>query len=84
MAAGAVQTEGMAAMGMGVMEVTVLAWISQAYLWVTSLSGTLKQGCQMAKFDPFLSLDCTKVEGRGVQSTDYLLARPDKLINLLL
>ena len=21
------------------------------------------QGCQMAKFDPFLSLDCTRVEG---------------------
>ena len=22
-------------------------------------------GCQMAKFDPFLSLDCARVEGRG-------------------
>ena len=25
----------------------------------------LKQGCQMAKFDPFLSLDCVRVEGVG-------------------
>ena len=23
------------------------------------------QGCQMAKFDPFLSLDCARVEGKG-------------------
>ena len=23
------------------------------------------QGCQMAKFDPFLSLDCARVEGVG-------------------
>ena len=27
-----------------------------------------KQGCQMAKFDPFLSLDCARVEGVGAQS----------------
>ena len=26
------------------------------------------QGCQMAKFDPFLSLDCARVEGVGAQS----------------
>ena len=26
------------------------------------------QCCQMAKFDPFLSLDCTRVEGVGAQS----------------
>ena len=25
----------------------------------------LNQGCQMAKFDPFLSLDCARVEGVG-------------------
>ena len=25
----------------------------------------LGQGCQMAKFDPFLSLDCARVEGVG-------------------
>ena len=25
------------------------------------------QGCQMAKFDPFLSLDCARVEGVGAQ-----------------
>ena len=24
-----------------------------------------RQGCQMAKFDPFLSLDCARVEGVG-------------------
>ena len=28
------------------------------------------QGCQMAKFDPFLSLDCGRVEGAGAQSKD--------------
>ena len=26
------------------------------------------QCCQMAKFDPFLSLDCARVEGVGAQS----------------
>ena len=29
-----------------------------------------RQGCQMAKFDPFLSLDCARVEGMGAQSKD--------------
>ena len=29
---------------------------------------TFLQGCQMAKFDPFLSLHCTRVEGVGAQS----------------
>ena len=30
----------------------------------------LRQGCQMAKFDPFLSLDCARVEGMGAQSKE--------------
>ena len=39
------------------------------------LSGThdsrhCDQGCQMAKFDPFLSLDCARVEGVGAQSKE--------------
>ena len=29
-----------------------------------------RQGCQMAKFDPFLLLDCTRVEGVGAQSKE--------------
>ena len=29
-----------------------------------------RQGCQMAKFDPFLSLDCARVEGVGAQSNE--------------
>ena len=28
------------------------------------------QGCQMAKFYPFLSLDCPRVEGMGAQSKE--------------
>ena len=28
------------------------------------------QDCQMAKFDPFLSLDCARVEGVGAQSKE--------------
>ena len=28
------------------------------------------QGCQMAKCDPFLSLDCARVEGGGAQSKE--------------
>ena len=28
------------------------------------------QGCQIAKFDPFLSLDCARVEGVGAQSKE--------------
>ena len=30
----------------------------------------LFHGCQMAKFDPFLSLDCARVEGAGAQSKE--------------
>ena len=30
-------------------------------------SRTHAQGCQMAKFDPFLSLDCARAEGVGAQ-----------------
>ena len=30
----------------------------------------LLQCCQMAKFDPFLSLDCARVEGVGAQSKE--------------
>ena len=29
-----------------------------------------RQGYQMAKFDPFLSLDCARVEGVGAQSKE--------------
>ena len=29
-----------------------------------------RQGCQMAKFDPFLSLVCARVEGVGAQSKE--------------
>ena len=29
-----------------------------------------EQGCQMAKFDPFLSLDCARVEGVEAQSKE--------------
>ena len=29
-----------------------------------------EQGCQMAKFDPFLSLGCARVEGEGAQSKE--------------
>ena len=32
--------------------------------------GSLNQGCQMAKFDPFPSLDCARVEGVGLQSKE--------------
>ena len=33
-------------------------------------SQLLAQGCQMAKFDPFLSLDCARLEGVGAQSKE--------------
>ena len=31
---------------------------------------SVHQGCQIAKFDPFLSLDCARVEGVGAQSKE--------------
>ena len=34
------------------------------------MTTSLLQGCQMAKFDPFLSLDCARVEGVGAQSKE--------------
>ena len=37
---------------------------------VQKLVSLLQQGCQMAKFDPFLSLDCARVEGVGAQSKE--------------
>ena len=33
---------------------------------VDAETGGHNQGCQMAKFDPFLSLDCARVEGVGL------------------
>ena len=36
----------------------------------SSISSSLAQGCQMAKFDPFLSSDCARVEGVGAQSKE--------------
>ena len=35
-----------------------------------SVAPALAQGCQMAKFDPFLSSDCARVEGVGTQSKE--------------
>ena len=35
-----------------------------------SHSANSAHGCQMAKFDPFLSLDCARVEGVGAQSKE--------------
>ena len=37
---------------------------------LSRVMATLKQGCQMAKFYPFLSLDCARVEGTGAQSKE--------------
>ena len=37
---------------------------------ISSSFSSWKQGCQMAKFDPFLSLDCARVEGVGAQSKE--------------
>ena len=34
------------------------------------MGGVPEQGCHMAKFDPFLSLDCARVEGTGAQSKE--------------
>ena len=39
-------------------------------LVVHSRTASKHQGCQMAKFDPFLSLDCARVEGVGAQSKE--------------
>ena len=33
-----------------------------------------KQGCQVAKFDPFLSLDCTGLEGGGGRAIQRIVA----------
>ena len=40
------------------------------YLLSLAAEESLVQGCQMAKFDPFLSLDCARVEGMGAQSKE--------------
>ena len=41
-----------------------------------SPKGPTAQGCQMAKFDPFLSLDCARVEGVGDQILQRSVAEP--------
>ena len=48
------------------------SWLLHSFLviFVTKhLFGQL-QCCQMAKFEPFLSLDCARVEGVGAQSKE--------------
>ena len=35
-----------------------------------SVSALTLQGCQIAKFDPFLSMDCAGVAGLGAQSKE--------------
>ena len=35
-----------------------------------AIKGFFSQSCQIAKFDPFLSLDFTRVEGVGAQSKE--------------
>ena len=42
------------------------------FITVLNVQVPCEQGCQMAKFDPFLSLDCARVEGvaRGAQSKE--------------
>ena len=35
-----------------------------------SSTSPFSQGCQMAKFGPFLSLDCARVESVGAQSKE--------------
>ena len=37
-------------------------------------------GCQMAKFDPLLSLDCARVEGVGEQSLAQSKERRDHVL----
>ena len=39
-------------------------------LKINPLPWTPAQGCQIAKFHPFLSLDCARVEGVGAQSKE--------------
>ena len=39
-------------------------------LGVHEEEGVCHHSCQMAKFDPFLSLDCARVEGVGAQSKE--------------
>ena len=34
------------------------------------------QGCQRAKFDPFLSLDCARVEGVGGKGSNFAIWQP--------
>ena len=35
-----------------------------------TVTATGEQSCQMAKFGPFLSLDCARVEGVGAKSKE--------------
>ena len=44
--------------------------LTGSYERETCVACQVSQGCQMAKFDPFLSLDCTRVEGLGAQSKE--------------
>ena len=42
-----------------------LAGVERCDCVLGDLLGAALQGCQMAKFDPFLSMDCARVEGAG-------------------
>ena len=49
---------------------TMIRYDDRGMSVVIGLHNRLRQGCQMAKFDPFLSLDCARVEGVGAQSKE--------------
>ena len=55
---------------------TKLEWEDAVFVGVISshcaavCGASWSQGCQMAKFDPFFSLDCDRVEGSGAQSKE--------------
>ena len=44
--------------------------LTGSYERETCVACQVSQGCQMAKLDPFLSLDCASVEGVGAQSKE--------------
>ena len=43
--------------------------------------GTTRQGCQMAKFDPFLSLDCARAQSKERKGSNFAAQRSGAIVH---
>ena len=50
--------------------IIVIIVVSSTFIITIKHASCPTQGCQMSKLDPYISLDCARVEGLGAQSKE--------------